>query len=196
MPRRTAAEAAQTRAAIAEAARDAFTRGGFAAASTTEIATAAGVTRGAVYHHFNDKTDLFRAAFQSIEAELDATVRAAATAAAADGDARAAFRAGCRALLDFVVRADYRRLAAVEAPAVLGMEEWHATDAALGLRSVEGGLRALYGAGYLAQPPTPVLNLFVFGALTEAGLALARGEPGIDASSVLDELDRLLDRLC
>lgn len=192
MPRRTAAEAARTRAAIADAARTAFAREGFAAASTSEIAARAGVTRGAIYHHFADKTDLFRAAFQSLEEELDATVRAAALA---ENDVRDAFFAGCRALLDFVVRPDYRRLAAVEAPAVLGMEEWHATDAALGLRSVKVGLDAMHDAGYLAQRPTPTLALFVFGALTEAGLALARDEPGITAQAVVAELDRILRRL-
>jgi AcrR family transcriptional regulator len=192
VPRRTAAEAARTRAAIAEAARQAFARDGFAGVSTSEIAAAAGVTRGAIYHHFADKTDLFRAAFQSLEHELDETVRAAARA---ESDARGAFLAGCRALLDFVVRPDYRRLATVEAPAVLGMEEWHATDAALGLASVDGGLRALHRAGYLTEPPTATLALFVFGALTEAGLALAREEPGVTAAAVIAELERILDRL-
>ncbi|MGH9136172.1 MAG: TetR/AcrR family transcriptional regulator [Acidimicrobiales bacterium] len=192
MPRRSEAEARQTCDAVVAAARRAFTRHGFAGASTSEIAAAAGVTRGAVYHHFPDKTALFRAAFGAVEAELDAAVRAAA---GAETNARAAFLAGGRAMLDFMVRPEYRRLAAVEAPAVLGLEEWHATDAALGLRSVRGGLRALHRGGYLAEPPTPTLALFVFGALTEAGLALSRGEPGVDAIEVIAEIERLLDRL-
>lgn len=192
MPRRSAAEAARTRAAIVEAARVAFTRQGYAAASTTAIADAAGVTRGALYHHFSSKADLFRAAFQSLVEELDTRVRKAALA---ETDARQAFRAGSEALLAFMVRSDYRQIAAVDGPAVLGMEEWHATDAALGLRSVTGGLRAMHKAGYLAEPPTPALALFVFGSLTEAGLALARQEPGIDAGSVLAELDRIFDLL-
>jgi AcrR family transcriptional regulator len=192
MPRRTAAEARQTCDAVVDAARRAFTAHGFACASTSDIAAAAGVSRGAVYHHFPDKTSLFRAAFEAVEAELDAAVRTAAKAAPG---ARAAFLAGCRAMLDFMVRPEYRQIAAVDAPAVLGLEEWHATDAALGLRSVKGGLHALHRGGYLAEPPTPTLALLVFGALTEAGLALSRGEPGVDAPGVIAEIDRLLDRL-
>jgi AcrR family transcriptional regulator len=202
MPRRTAAEAARTREDVVAAAREAFTRHGYGAASTAAIARAAGVTRGALYHHFPDKTELFRAVFQALEAELDATVRAAAFAAADGGDdgagpfrARPAFEAGCRALLDFMVRPDYRQIAAVDAPAVLGVAEWHATDVAIGLRSLGGGLTALHRAGELADPPTRTLVLFVFGALTEAGLALARGDEGLTATAVMEELGRLLDRL-
>src|SRR5262245_19613352 len=92
--RRTAAEAEQTRLAILTAARAAFAEQGFAAASTTTIAAAAGVTRGALYYHFADKNELFRAVFIEIELELNETVVAAALS---EPDSFGAFVAGCAA---------------------------------------------------------------------------------------------------
>src|SRR5919106_1878574 len=171
--RRTAAEAEQTRLAIMTAARAAFAEQGFAPASTTAIAASAGVTRGALYHHFADKTELFRAVFVEIEHELNETVVAAALA---ETDSLAAFVAGCAAWLDFAERPDYQRVAVVEAPAVLGAAEWHDIDAGIGLASMEAGLDALARDGVIATPPTRALAVLLFGALTDAGLALARGE--------------------
>jgi AcrR family transcriptional regulator len=75
--RRSAADAERTRQAILAAARSSFAEHGFAAASTIAIARAAGVTRGAVYHHFAGKADLFREVFVEIEHELNETVVAA-----------------------------------------------------------------------------------------------------------------------
>jgi AcrR family transcriptional regulator len=181
--RRTAAEAEQTRRAIVTAARAAFAQQGFAAASTTAIGAAAGVTRGALYHHFADKTELFRAVFVEIEQELNETVLAAALA---ESDSLGAFVAGCAAWLDFAVRPDYQRVAVVEAPAVLGAAEWHEIDAGIGLASMEAGLAALARDGVLSRRPSRALAVLLFGALTDAGLALARGD-GPSKRELLDE---------
>jgi AcrR family transcriptional regulator len=175
--KRTAEEAAETRKAILAAARALFAEGGYAAVSTTEVVDRAGVTRGALYHHFGDKADLFRAVFKDLETELNETVTAQALA---HEDPATAFVAGCRAWMDFAARDDYRRIAVVDAPAVLGHEEWHAVDASIGLASMEGGLRALHGAGVLAERPDRALATVLFGALTEAGLAAARGDGEAD----------------
>jgi AcrR family transcriptional regulator len=174
--RRTAAEAERTRGAILAAARAAFAEHGFAAASTTAIANSAGVTRGALYHHFADKTALFRAVFVELEHELNDTVVASARS---QSGSLAAFVAGCEAWLDFAVRSDYQRIAVVDGPAVLGMVEWRAIDAGVGLASMAAGLHALEHDGLLRRPASPALAILLFGALTDAGLALARGEgPG------------------
>lgn len=191
MPRRTAEEAAATRAAVLAAARSHFTDNGYAEASTTEIAEAAGVTRGALYHHFADKQDLFREVFVDLEHELDRTVRAAAIA---EREPRAAFIAGCRAWLDFSTRTDYQRIALADAPAVLGIAEWHAIDAGIGLRSVQLGLDALAAAGVIERS-SPGLAVLLFGALTEAGLAAARNGDSPDADVLMAEFVYLLDRL-
>ena len=143
------------------------------AVSTTEVVDRAGVTRGALYHHFSDKADLFRAVFHDLEAELNETVTAQALA---HEEPATAFVAGCRAWMDFAARPDYRRIAVVDAPAMLGHEEWHAVDASIGLASVEAGLRALHRAGVLTARPDRALATVLFGALTEAGLAAARGD--------------------
>ena len=176
--RRSAADAEQTRQAILAAARASFAEHGFAAASTTTIARAAGVTRGAVYHHFAGKADLFRAVFIAIEHELNETVTAAALAETKSLDA---FVAGCGAWLDFAVRSDYQRIAVVDAPAVLGAAEWHAIDAGIGLASMEAGLTALAADGILPRRPTRALAVLLFGALTDAGLALANGDGPVKA---------------
>jgi AcrR family transcriptional regulator len=171
--KRTAQEAAETRKSILAAARALFAEGGYAAVSTTEVADRAGATRGALYHHFGDKADLFRAVFSDLETELNERVTAQALA---HDDPAAAFVAGCRAWMDFAARTDYRRIAVVDAPAVLGHEEWHAVDASIGLASMQGGLKALHRAGVLAERPDRALATVLFGALTEAGLAAARGD--------------------
>jgi AcrR family transcriptional regulator len=181
--RRSAADAEQTRRAILAAARSSFAEHGFAAASTTAIARAAGVTRGAVYHHFAGKSDLFREVFVEIEHELNESVVAAARA---ETDSLAAFIAGSAAWLDFAVRPDYQRIAVVDAPAVIGAAEWHEIDAGIGLVSMEAGLAALAADGVLSRPPSRALAVLLFGALTDAGLALARGD-GPAKGELLDE---------
>jgi AcrR family transcriptional regulator len=191
--RRTADEAGRTRRDIVRAARALFTERGFAGTSTTAVAAAAGVTRGALYHHFADKAALFREVFVELDRELDDTVRRAALAEATALDA---FAAGCRALLDFVVRPDYHQIAVVDAPSVLGAETWHAIDAGMGLASVELGLKAIDQEGGLRVPATPALAVAVYGALTEAGIVLSRGGPGAPSRDELIEavLGLLVDR--
>lgn len=190
MPRRKPEDAAKTREAIVASARDLFAEQGFATTATSDIVTRAGVTRGALYHHFADKTDLFRSVFVDIERELNETVLAAA---ASERDVRSAFAAGCRAVIDFVARPDYRQIALVDAPAVVGRDEWHAVDAAIGLASMEAGLAALHAEGLLDEPPDRTLAVLLFGALTEAALAAARGDA--DPDDLFAAFLHLVDRL-
>lgn len=190
MPRRTAAEAEQTRKTLLAVARDSFATQGYAATVTTAIATQAGVTRGALYHHFPDKTQLFRAVFSEVIAELDEHV---ARAALAESTAPAAFRAGCRACLEFMARPDYLQIASVDAPVVLGQAEWHRIDTEAGMRSMRLGLDALAEAGEVSVPVTDALVTALFGALTELGLAVCRGELTVDAAAT--SFETLVDRL-
>ena len=191
MARRTADEAEQTRQAIVGAAHDLFAADGFAATSTAAVVEAAGVTRGALYHHFADKTDLFRAVFERLETELNETI---ITNALAQTDARDAFVAGCGTMLDFMVRPDYHQIAVVDAPAVLGSSVWHAIDYSTGLLSLQMGLHALEQAGYLRVPNTPAVAVAMFGALTEAGIVLSRGGEGVPTRDEL--LDAVVSLVC
>jgi AcrR family transcriptional regulator len=193
--RRTASEAAETRRALLDAARALFTERGYAGTTTTEVVREAGVTRGALYHHFRDKTDLFRAVFVDLEREFDAHVRAAAAVAAGAGppDPRRALLGGARACLDRASQPDYRRIALTDAPAVLGLAEWHAIDSRVGLASMESGVRGLVAAGLLPPTAGRPLAVLLFGALTEACLALARGDAG--AQELLTAFGELVDAL-
>jgi AcrR family transcriptional regulator len=196
MVRRTAQEAEETHAALVRAARGLFTEKGFQDATLEEVAARAGVTRGAVYHHFADKRELFAAVFVELEREVDAAGKAAAAAAATTvSSPREAFLAGCRAYLGFAQRPDFHRIVLVDGPAALGPAGWHAADSQLGLPTLDAAVKALMAVGVIEpQPPRP-LALLLFGALNEAGFALARGEPDVDLESALSALGRILDGL-
>jgi AcrR family transcriptional regulator len=187
MARRTAAEAELTRRGLLESARALFAQLGFAGTSLNAVAQRAGVTRGAINHHFGGKIDLFTAVFVELEEELDNTVRAAA---AGKSTTREAFMAACAAWLDFAVRSDYRQIAVTDAPAVLGAATWHRIDAGIGLATMELGLKALHSEQPLAIDPSRELAVLLFGALTEAGITLAHGDV-----SGRDRLLRTLDEL-
>src|SRR4051812_14577574 len=122
MPRRTAEEAAITRTALLAVARRSFAEEGYAATTLDGLAGQAGVTRGAVHHHFGDKRALFVEVFEALEQELnDAIVRAALSA---PPDPLQQMRAGCRAMFEFVGQPEYRQIALGDAPAVLGLLDW------------------------------------------------------------------------
>jgi hypothetical protein len=84
-----------------------------------------------------------------------------------------------------------QRIAVVDGPAVLGAVEWHEIDAGIGLVSMEAGLAALAADGVLPRPPTRSLAVLLFGALTDAGLALARGD-GPSKGELLEEFVSLV----
>src|SRR3954465_3492322 len=110
-----------TRAALIAAARRLFAQRGYAGVGTEEIVRAAGVTRGALYHQFADKRELFAAVFEETEAELIA--EAARRAPDAKGPVEA-LRSGFLGWLDACSEPGTQRIVLVDAPAVLGWEEW------------------------------------------------------------------------
>src|SRR6187401_3200790 len=119
-----------TRAALMAAARPLFAERGFAAVGTEEIVRAAGVTRGALYHQFADKRELFAAVFEDTEAEL---IAEAAQRVAATDDPLEALRGGFQSWLEACSRPAVQRIVLVDAPAVLGWEEWRAIGERHGL---------------------------------------------------------------
>lgn len=149
-PRPQADRRAATRTALLTAARALFADQGYAATGTPEIVAAAGVTRGALYHHFADKIELFRAV---IEAEHAALAAAIAAATMAPVDAIASLIDGGAAYLVAMNAPGRRRLLLVEAPAVLGQAEARAIDARYARASLAEGVRAALADGIL--PPVP-----------------------------------------
>ena len=184
-----AAQSEATRAKLVRAGRRLFGKRGFADVGTEEIVRAAGVTRGALYHQFADKRELFAAVFEDTEAEL---IAEAARGAAATDDPVEALRGGFTAWLEACSRPAVQRIVLVDAPAVLGWEEWRAIGERHGLGVTMAALRAGMDAGALAPQPLRPLAHVMVGALDEAALYVARAE---DTDTARDEMTQVLDRL-
>jgi AcrR family transcriptional regulator len=146
---------------------------------------------GAMFHHFDSKLALFRSVFEALELEMDAAARAA-FAAHGIADPLEALLVGTRVSLDYATRQDFRRIVLVDGPVVLGQDGFHDIDSLLGLRTVAGGVKALKLAGIIAEQPTRPLAVLIMGAMNNAGFAIARGEPGVDADLLINALRSLL----
>src|SRR5918998_3831093 len=173
--RRSQAERrAATRAALLGAARETFAAEGYAGVSTSELVRRAGVTRGALYHHFEDKRDLFRALVEELEGELEEIVLGRAGLVLEGGeDAGGAFEAGFDAFIDACARPEFGRVLFVEGPAALGWEEWHEIPARYALAQTEAGIRALVSAGPKEERPVGPPARLLHGASIEAALYVA-----------------------
>ncbi|MEQ1754073.1 MAG: helix-turn-helix domain-containing protein [Micropepsaceae bacterium] len=188
MARRTAEAAAQTRAAIVAAARELFAKHGFSATTTSEVASRAGVTVGALFHHFTDKVDLFIAVFDELDAEMDAHARERArTFGGVKG-----FLEGFRAFLEFAQNQDYHRIVLAEAPVVLSDKIWKSRDKLRGLSTIMQGVEALISSGEIPVQPAKPLAILLLGAMNESGFALARNEAGVTVSGCVHAMERLL----
>ncbi len=176
--RRSQAERrAATRGALLGAARELFAAEGYSGVSTEELVRRAGVTRGALYHHFEDKRDLFRALVEELEGELEEAVLGVARGVyAKGGDAGEAYAAGFDAFLDACARPEFGRVLFVDGPSALGWEEWHEIDARYALAQTEAGLRALISAGQMEDRPVGLLARLLHGASIEAALYVAAAE--------------------
>jgi AcrR family transcriptional regulator len=194
--KRTQAErTAHTRAALVHAARPLFTTRGYAAVGTDELAEAAGVTRGALYHQFGGKEGLFVAVFE--QAEQDVVRRLSeALAAAPEDDLAAVFDGAVDAWLDICAEPEVHQIVLVEAPAVLGWERWREIGRRYGVGMVEAFVGSLIEAGALADQPARPLAHVVVGAFEEAALYAARADDQETArAEVRAALRALLDGL-
>jgi AcrR family transcriptional regulator len=191
MSRRTQADrTAATRAALVAAARQLFASEGYAAVGTERVALAAGVSRGALYHQFADKADLFEAVLEAVE--VDVTARLVEAVAAAAGDAVTLLVAGAEAWLDASAEPEVRRIALVDGPAVLGWERWRAVGMRHGLGLVTTLLAELRDAGAIADQPIEPLAHVLIGALDEAAIYVAMAD---DPERARVEVGAVLRRL-
>jgi AcrR family transcriptional regulator len=191
---RQAERSEATRIKLVRAARQLFARRGYAAVGTEQIVRRARVTRGALYHHFRDKRDLFRAVHEQVEAELAETI--GEQIADVQDDPVAVLQQGVRTFLDACTDTAIARIALIDAPSVLGWEEWRAIDERYGLGLVTFGLQAAMDAGALrAQPVKPLAHLLL-GAMGEAGMVIANADdPRLARREVEPALLGLLDGL-
>lgn len=192
MARRTQAERSdETTSRLIAAARSRFGRSGYRATAIEAIAEAAGVTKGAAYHHFGGKADLFRAVFVGEQERLVAELEGVAAAAP---DAWAALRGGCRTFLEHCLDREFRQIVLLDGPAVLGWDGVRAIESTHVLRVLDGGIRVAAAAGLMVQENLEARSRMIFGALCEGGMVLARAEdPDSMLSAVVTEADRLLN---
>ena len=170
--RRQTDRTAATRAVLVDAARRLWTERGYADVGTEEIVQAAGVTRGALYHHFADKADLFAAVFEAVEVDLTSRLIDAVATAPAD-DPATVLRVGADAWLAASAEPEVRRIALLDAPAVLGYERWREIGMRYGLGLVTSLLTELMDAGVIERRPVEPLARILIGALDEAALFVA-----------------------
>jgi AcrR family transcriptional regulator len=184
---------APTRAELMRVARALFAERGYAGVGTEQIVARAKVTRGALYHHFADKKDLFRAVHEELEQELVAQV---GEQIAGIEDTWELAVTGVRAFLDACADPALRQIALIDAPSVLGWEEWRAVDARYGLGLVTFGLRNGMDAGvFREQEVTPLAHLLI-GAMTEAAMMVANAaDPEAARRTVEPALLALLEGL-
>ena len=199
-PTRRDEHVADTRQALVGAARTLFTEQGYAATGTEEIVAAARVTRGALYHHFHDKTDLFRAVMEQIAREvaehlIDAEL--SRPAAPSPADAWEEVRDGLRAFLDLcVVTDDFQRIVLVEGPAVLGHEAWDQLVARHGSNLLSEWLSRAIEQGRIAPLPVEPLTRLLIAMISESSLYIARAADRPAARAAMGTvLDRLLHGL-
>jgi AcrR family transcriptional regulator len=178
-------QADATRAALITVARRLFARRGYPEVSVDEIVHAARVTKGALYHHFKDKLELFRGVLEQIQEAIRERLIAAA---ARPGDGLAQLRAGCHAYLDACTEDDVGRIVVLDSPAVLGWDAWCKVNREYGLRFFEERLRAIRGN----DPATEASAQMLLGALNVAGRVIAQAE---DRSLARSQVGATIDRL-
>ena len=190
--RRTQSErTARTRAALIAAARRLFGAEGFTEVGAERIAREAGMTRGALYHQFDDKADLFAAVLDQVEAEI--AQRVADSVAGFDPDDSAGMLlAGAGAWLDASSEPDLQRIVLLDGPSVLGWDRWRE----ICLRHTVGLIAALLEDGIergsLPAQPVQALTHVLVGAVDEAALYLAQAE---DPAAARADIDLVLRRL-
>ena len=184
-----ARQAEATRQLLITTARQLFTEKGFAATSIEEIIQRAGVARGALYHHFSGKDDLFRAVYDAVQADAVAAVVAAA---AAEREPWAAVRAGLSAFLDACLQPAFRRIVVLDSVGVLQQDVWDGGIEHNELPMLRTMLTPLVDTDLLPGVRTEPLVHVTLGGLYGAALFIARSRR---PSVARREVDAVLDAL-
>lgn len=192
-PRTQQQRSDETTRNLVDSAKSVFAIKGYAATSIDDINNAAKVTRGALYHHFENKTDIFRAVFEEKEQEL---VEVITTAAARAADPWKGFLAGCTAFLEACLDPSIQRIVLIDGPAVLGWDVIREIESRHTLALIEQGLAGAMKAGRLKERPVEALSHLLLGALSESAKRIARSEkPDVTLKAAKEELAGLLAAL-
>lgn len=177
-----------TTTALVEAARELFAEDGYAATSLDAVVEKAGVTKGALYHHFSGKRELFAAVFAAEQVRLSGATIAAAGRKKDPWDA---FEAGCRAFIEACQEPGVQRIFLLDAPAALGWETIRRIESG-SLRMMQTGIERAIEAGTIPERPVEPLAHMLFGAICESAMVVARS---IDQDAALEEALQELHRL-
>ena len=182
-----------TRAALVDVARTLFAERGYAAVSIDEIVHGARVTKGALYHHYDDKQALFQAVLESIESELAERMQVGAQAETHRWEQ---LRAACHAYLDACLERDVQRIVVLDAASVLGWHAWCEIDKRYGLGVLKQRFQAVLDAGLIDPQPVEAVAQLVLGALNVGARVIAEAsQPKQARKQVGETLDRLISGL-
>ena len=192
MVRRTKEDAEKTRAKILAQAKKLFQKQGFADTSVAQISDKANVSKGALFHYFPTKEDLFRAVWNDLQVAMDAATKKAAIAARSSDDPYAAFLAGTRTYFDWAIRPDYQTIVLIDGPSVLGMAGWYEADAELGRDNTLAGMSYLARQGLIDPELIEPLAVMFHNSLNGAGFAISRGSGSLTADSAFRAFETML----
>jgi AcrR family transcriptional regulator len=181
----------KTKAAIVKAARRIFGERGFAAATMDDIAAGARVAKGAVYHHFRTKEELFGAVFDQVSRELVIEIDRIARA---EKDVLAAMAAGTEAYFAACAKGAIGQILLRDGPAVLGWERWREIDTKHFGGKIPRALSVAIENGLIARQPVEPMARLLLGAMTEAAVACSTGSE-VSGAEYARAFRRLLDAL-
>jgi AcrR family transcriptional regulator len=182
-----------TRGRLIEVARELFGTRGYEATSIEEVLERAGVSKGALYHHFPSKEALFEAVF--IEGSR-ACLHEVAAAAMRETDAVEQLRAGCQQWLDLVMDQQRRRIAVIDGPAVLGWQRWREIDEEYAFGLTRRALQTAMDSGAIRAQNADMLAHMTLAMLGEAAMLIARSsKPKAARAEAREVVDRMIDAL-
>jgi AcrR family transcriptional regulator len=181
-----------TREALLAAARDLFGTRGYSETSLDAIAATAGVTKGALYHHFSGKEELFQLVFEQVKRELSSQLRIVLR----DPDPWERLVAACRTYIEIHTDPAVQRIVLLDARSVLSHEAWRRVDSQWGAVMFRGAFRQAMNLGIVVDLPLNSLAMIVTGALAEACLVVANADdPDAARAEALAVIEQLLQGL-
>jgi AcrR family transcriptional regulator len=181
-----------TREALLAAARELFGTRGYSETSLEAIAGAAGVTKGALYHHFSGKEQLFQLVFEDVKRELSSHLAKMLP----DPDPWKGLVAACRGYIETHTDPAVQRIVLLDARSVLSHEAWRRVDSQWGAVMFRGAFRRAMNRGIVVHLPLNTLAMIVTGALAEACLVVANSDdPASARTEALSVIEHLLQGL-
>jgi len=183
----------KTRQSLVATATALFAESGYEATSIEAVLRDSGVSRGALYHHFDSKEQLFETVLEALEAELaQATVKAAQGIA----DPAKALRVGCDTFLNLAQTPKVRQIVLIDAPAVVGWQKWREIDARHGFGLLKAALASAAESGRVRRDLVDTFAHMLLAALFEVALMVSRAaDPKAALRTGRAALSELIDRL-